>query len=378
MFNVANARFKEDLADAIDVLFASEQDMNYLSFVRFLPFVRGLAKAEKHEWLEDSLTAESITLTASGGGADWDTNNDITDLPVPSGTIARLHVGDMLKLTTGEVVRISAIDTTANTVDLTKRGHGGTTAAAQGTSAFTAYIIGNAQEEGSDPIDAQYIEPGAAYNYVQEFEDALAVSSKVQRSVQSTMESARAHQIALKLKRLLSQLNYAMIEGVREKIGNIATMQGARNRSSLSYNVSGSLTVAKVYTMLENQINAGASPSAFHGSVSTISKIEQLFASYLQTTGSVRHPDLSVKSLSLLGQNIELHVDKHILSSEILAVDYSRVRYGTQEVAGSPTGDFSVYEVASNGKQLKEHIVGLFTMEQKQAAASVMRAYGIS
>lgn len=79
-----------------------------------------------------------------------------------------------------------------------------------------------------------------------------------------------------------------------------------------------------------------------------------------------------------MGNDIELHSDKHVLSSELLLVDYGRVKYGTQQVEGSPTGAFAAYEVESNGKQLKEQIAGYYTLEHKQAAAGVLRGYGIT
>ena len=181
MIKTGDFTFHEDLKDEIDVLFGTEKDMQELSLVRFLPYKVGLATEEKHEWREDTLNPETITLTASGAGADWDTNNDITGLPVPAGTISRLKEGSMLKLGTGEVVRVKSVDTVGNTIDLTKRGHGGTTAAAQGAVAFTAYIIGDAQEDGDDPIDSSYLAPTDAYNFVQIFEEVLSPKNRTRQ-----------------------------------------------------------------------------------------------------------------------------------------------------------------------------------------------------
>lgn len=377
MLKTGDFTFHEDLKDEIDVLFGTEKDMQELSLVRFLPYKVGLATEEKHEWREDTLNPESITLTASGAGADWDTNNDITGLPVPAGTIARLKEGSMLKLGTGEVVRVKSVDTVGNTIDLTKRGHGSTAAAAQGAVAFTAYIIGDAQTDGDDPIDSSYLAPTDAYNFVQILEEVISLSGTVLRSKVSR-EQERARQKAIKLKYLLSQLNFAMWEGVREKVTNIASMQGIRNRTTLTKNVGGALTVDDVYEALEAQLKAGGHPSALHGSFHTIACVEKLFAAYLSQTGSARNPDLTVNSISILGRKLELHTDKHVLDSELFPIDYSRVRYGTLENPGTPTGAFSTYIVTENGKQLEEQIVGYYTMEQMHPSASVTRMYGIS
>lgn len=377
MIKTGDFTFHEDLKDEIDVLFGTEKDMQELSLVRFLPYKVGLATEEKHEWREDTLNPESITLTASGAGADWDTNNDITGLPVPAGTIARLKEGSMLKLGTGEVVRVKSVDTVGNTIDLTKRGHGGTTAAAQGAVAFTASIIGDAQMDGDDPIDSSFLAPTDAYNFVQILEEVISLSGTVLRSKVSR-EQERARQKAIKLKYLLSQLNFAMWEGVREKTSNIASMQGIRNRTTLTKNVGGALTVDDVYEALEAQLKAGGHPTALHGSFHTIACVEKLFAAYLSQTGSARNPDLTVNSISILGRKLELHTDKHVLDSELFPIDYSRVRYGTLENPGTPTGAFATYIVTENGKQLEEQIVGYYTMEQTHPSASVTRMYGIS
>lgn len=377
MFKYGDFTWKQDLADLIDVLFATEQDLSKLSFVRYLPFVRGLASQPKHDWRENTLNPEQITLTASGAGADWDTNNDITGLPVPAGTISRLAEGTMLKLGTGEVVRVSSVDLVGNTIDLQKRGHGSTVAAAQGAVAFTAYIIGNSQADGDDPINYSEIDPSDEYNYVQILEDGFALSGALVRSNVSVPQF-RAEQRVAKMKTLLSQLNYAMIEGVRESVGGVTTMQGIRNRTTLTKNVGGALTTDDVYEILETQGKAGGHPNAFHGSFHTIAAVEKLFSGNLMETGSKYHPELTVKALSLLDMTLELHVDKHVLDSELFAVDYGRVRYGTLEVPGSPTGAFSSYVLTENGKQIEEQIVGYYTMEQKHKAASITRAYGIS
>jgi hypothetical protein len=371
----ASIREHEDLSDEIDVLFENERDMNLLSFVRYLPAtVR--ATHEKHEWQDDTMPPESLSLTASEESADWDTTDDITDLPVATAQITKLKVGDVLMLDSGEVVVVKSIDTSAETIDLVKRGWGGTTAAAQGTSAFTAYIIGNAQVDGSDPMDENYKAPTEVYNYVQIFEDTAGVSGKVMRS-RITKNTEMARQLTIKLKRLMSQLNYAMLYGVREKSGDRATMQGMRDRTSLTYNVNGALTLAKVYSIVAAMIDAGGSPSAFHGSPTTIGDLEQLLSSYVESSTSDWNAKLTVKKVNLLGIDIEIHVDKHISDSELLLVDYNRVRYGTQE-SEEATGGFKAYEVEKNGKQWKKHIVGYYTMEQRQAAASVCRAYGIT
>lgn len=365
-------RSAEDLALEIDVLMESEKDMSLLSFVNFLP--RGLSvQNEKHEWLDDQMPPE--TFTAQGTtGATWDSAVATASMPVITAQIGKLKVGDVLELPSGEHTVVDAINVAGQTITLAKRGWGGTTAAAQGTSVITIKIIGNAQIDGSDPQAETYWAPTAMYNYVQVFEDVLAVSGKVMRS-KISRESERARQRGIKLKRLLSQLNFAILNGSRDKYLDRTTFQGIRNASSSTYNVAGTLTVAKVYAMVIQMVTAGGSPSAIHGSATGISRIEMLMATYVTSGPAKFNAKLTVKKLSMLGMDIELHVDKHMLDSEFLVLDYGRLRIRTMD-SDEAKGTFAAYLITENGKQIKEQIAGYYTFEQKQQAASAVRAYG--
>lgn len=375
MQTAGTPRNAEDLSLEIDVLNESEKDMRLLSFVNFVPKGESVS-AEKVEWQDDQMPPETFTAIASGAGADWDTVNDITGLPVVTAQITKLKVGDVLELpaTNFEHVIVSAIDVTAQTIDLQKRGWGGTTATAQGVGSLTIKIIGNAQVDGSDPIEATYYAPTERYNYVQGFEDTLAVSGKVMRS-KISRESERARQRGLKLKRLISQLNFSILNGSREKTGDRATFQGIRNTASSTYNVNGALSVAKVYAMLTQQVSAGAFPSAIHGSPVGIGRIEQLMASYVTSGVSEYNAKMTVKRISVLGMDIELHVDKHVLDTEFIVLDYSRMSIHTMD-SDEAKGAFSAYLITENAKQIKEEIMGYYTLKLKQSGAFAVRAYG--
>lgn len=72
---------------------------------------------------------------------------------------------------------------------------------------------------------------------------------------------------------------------------------------------------------------------------------------------------------------MELHIDKHILDTEFLVLDYNRLRIGTMDSAEAK-GAFSAYTITENAKQIKEQIAGYYTFEQKQQGASCVRGYG--
>jgi len=369
-------RAAESLDMEVDVLLADSRSLRKLSFFNFLRHGEPVQN-EKVEWQDDQMPPESADAIASGAGADWDTTTDITDLPVATAQITKLKVGDVLELPTGfEHVVVSAIDETAETIDLHKRGWGGTTATAQGTSSFTFKIIGNAQVDGSDPISDTYYAPTERYNYVQTFEDVLGVGGKQLRSKTSKMSEV-ARQRSVKLPRLLSQVNYSILNGSREKTGNRATMQGLRDVASNTYNVNGALTVPKFYSALVAMEEAGGNVTAVHASATGVAIIEQLFASYITSGVSDYNAKLTVNKIQILGTTIEIHVDKHMLGTEILFLDYDRLSVHVQSANGNE-GSFSSYVLEDNAKQYKEEIAGFYTIKIKQPASSIVRAYGMT
>lgn len=368
-------RAAESLDEEIDVLLADQKSLRKLSFLNFIP--KGeMVESEKIEWLDDQMPPETLSVTASGAGADWDTNNDITALPVATAEIGKLKVGDVLQLPTGEHVIVKSINVAGQAIDLHKRGWGGTTAAAQGAVAFSISIIGNAQVDGSDVIAASYYAPVEKYNYVQCFEDVLSVGGKQLRSkVGKGAEVAR--QRSVKLPRLLSQLNSAILNGSREKADDRATFQGLRNMSTTLLNVNGALTKAKIYEALVLMEKAGGNCSAIHANATGISRIEQLLGDYVTSGVSEYNAKLTVTSLDIMGSKIELHLDKHMVDGEMLLLDYDRMSLHVQEANGNK-GSFTSYVTKDTGKIYEEEIAGYYTLKVKQPAASIVRAYGIT
>lgn len=155
-------------------------------------------QTDEYEILTRGYTAPEVTVTASGAGADWDTTSDTSALPVSSATIDRLTVGDIL-LVESEIVVVSAVDRVSNNIDVYERGAGDTTAAAHGTSAITAKIIGNAHVEGTADATAMAESTDKVTNYTQLVEEVVDLSHadteqarKVGRTEQVLKEEAMA------------------------------------------------------------------------------------------------------------------------------------------------------------------------------------------
>ncbi len=370
MLQLTEVRGAEDLSPDIDVLNGTDADMQRFTFVNAL---KGnlTAKSYKHEWQDDSLQAESISLEASTGSTNWDTATQTAAMPVADAVADQLKIGDLILLATGsEIVRITDVDTSGNTIDVV-RGVGGT-ASAQGGTAFTAYKIGNAQEDGSDPSSPAMTTPTERYNYTQIFENPYDVSTALNRlKISNTKEFLR--QRALATKHLISQLDYNLYYGVRYSSGKVFAMNGLRNVATTTYNINGTLTIEKLYLALKAMFDAGGHPDQVHCATDAYAWLEQVLDAGYERVPMKHHAQFSVKTIDIFGIKLEMYHAKHIhTSGEMMFVDSSRVAFGPLQNGGS----FAPYEVDRNGKQLKDHIVGMYTCEVRNPAAALCRAYG--
>lgn len=386
IIDTQDRREREDLSGVIDVLKLQDDDMKYLSFINFLPsIVKSFGKkvtAQKHEWLDDAARAESVNVATGADGAGWDTTNDITDLPMVTAECNKLRVGDVLLLDQDEVVVVKAVNTSAQTIDLISRGWGSTTAAVMAhNSAHTLKIIGNAQIENADPLDGNFTSQTECFNYCQIFEDVAEITGTVRRSKQASGKDTLDSQIIKKTKEMLRSLNRAIVEGIKHlDTGNkIATMGGLREYITNTSNVGGAVTVAKLYTAVISHVEAGLYPSAIHGSPTTIGDIEQLYQGAVRTKVADKKGGTEINVVVILGYEIELHVDKHVRSTEALILDYNRIGYGPLDggVKGQ-SGAFASYPIWNkrNGKQLGTQVLGEYTLRVSNGGGT--RMYGIS
>ena len=132
---------------------------------------------DTYEVYNRGYTSPSAVLGTVGGGAtDWNSTSDTTALPITSGTIDRLTVGDIL-LVDSEIVVVKSVDRSGNTIDVYERGAGDTTGATHLTSAV-AKIIGNAHLEGVVDPEAMAEQTGLLTNYCQIVEELIDLSKE--------------------------------------------------------------------------------------------------------------------------------------------------------------------------------------------------------
>lgn len=374
IITASEIRGGESLDDVIDVLYGTDRDMKFFSFVNHLKEGASVNNT-KVEWQDDQLRGKSLTITASASGADWDTDDDTTALPVSAADKAKLKVGDLIRLPTGpEVIRVTAINS-ANTIDAT-RGVAGT-ASAQGGTAFTGVKTGNAQEDGSSPIEPAPTDPTERYNYVQIIEDPYHVSAEIQMKHIGT-SAERERQRMLSTKNAISELNSAIYWGRRYESSDIRAMGGLREWATVTSGVAGNITPAKIRTIVRTMIDAGGFPDKVHISPTDMAFFEVALANEKAVVREDNKAKMSVVKVVTMGDiSLELIMDRDVLVGEAMFVDSSKL--SLHAMAGNGIdGNFKSYEVDRNGKQLKDHTVGFYTIKVKNPAAALCRATGIT
>ena len=208
--NIPAARRVRDVADRIAYL---DPDIAPLTLV--------LSKARsksayntKFEWIEKDLAArwttviEAIADANPGATATWD---------VAAGTADYFSVGDIANIPeTGEKVRITAVDTGADTIDVV-RGVGTEVAGDNlaATNPTDIQIIGNAYTEGSASGDEKSHQETYPYNYTQIIRTPFGVSGSEAVSENYTgpdrtrlrAEKAKEHKIDMERTAIFGERN---------------------------------------------------------------------------------------------------------------------------------------------------------------------------
>jgi hypothetical protein len=132
-------------------------------------------------WFEDRPYDCWTTLSAA-------LTDSATSISVADASVFRIK--DIVQVPlTGETMRVTAFDPTANTITVTRSW--GTTVAAAATSGAYILNMGNAMEENSNSPGIRVGQPSEKYNFVQEIRTPFAGSAKVLKMALRTNEDER-------------------------------------------------------------------------------------------------------------------------------------------------------------------------------------------
>ncbi len=169
-YNIEQKQRVIDMSDEIALLQPSAAPLTVL----LMRLQKKIAINPKFEWLEDDLTAKWDQINKSGGY-----DKDDTDLVVDNAVY--FTVRDIVKVPrTGEVMCVTAVNTTTNTITVI-RGYGTTSAAALNDDDYLV-IIGNANEEGAKAPEIKTTKVIPKYNFTQIFRKPFGVTATAENS----------------------------------------------------------------------------------------------------------------------------------------------------------------------------------------------------
>jgi len=211
---------------------------------------------EVYDVLTRNYTAPEVSTGAiTVDGTNWNSTTDATGLGITSATISRLTVGDIL-LVESEIVVVSAVDRSGNTINVYERGAGDTTGVAH-SGTITAKIIGSSHVEGTANAEAMAETTGKVTNYTQLFEETIDLSKADSDQARKTGRTEQALK-AEAMERVMQDLARTAIYGT----ARVATATiPAMTRGLISYltDVSGALTTAVsgafTETVLKNELD---------------------------------------------------------------------------------------------------------------------------
>ncbi len=191
-----------------------EQSPRLIRLVR----VGNAARAKKHEWLEDEISAKQYTVQSQL--SDTDTVITVDSTPqLKDGVVLRLEGADGSPL--AEQVVVTAVDESAKNLTIS-RGYGGTTPATIPANTI-AIPLSRPRPEATDPSADWGREPVTQYNYTQIFDRTAKVSRSAQGIAYHGISNMLNYQVKIMMMEITREMNDQLIFGRRVSWDNGAT-----------------------------------------------------------------------------------------------------------------------------------------------------------
>jgi len=334
-----------------------------------------VARATKHEWLEDTASPQSFTVNdtrAIAGGT--------LVLTSTVGVKAGMVFGFRSALGASKTVQL-IVSSVTNGTDLAVAVYGGSTDV-QLVATDVAFLIGTPKNESTSPDPVNGYEPTAVYNYTQIFDRTAKVSKTAEAVRLYGIASALDYQVTHQLWRLAYEMNNAIIYGRRvlrdgsnpgsmngilaymEAVsGNQVDASGAAISPSLlndgfEQGFANGATAMRTIVCAENQARkiSGFNSS---GNNPIITRDEKMAGSYVTSFVS----DLPIGGQ---GQVSQIVVDPNFPKDKVLLLDVSQI--GVVPLQGR---QFTDVDAAGNGDDFfARRVLGEYTLEFRNAATN--------
>ena len=246
----------------------------------------------KYEIYDRSRTGLTGTI-GTGSGTGWVDNSDTTDLPMNATAIGIISIGDVLEVENEHVI-VSAVDRSANTIDVYGRGHASTTAASHADNvAFS--IIGKAINDTDLKNVESFAERSGVYtNYTQTIVELIEQTFTDSIQARKVFEQ-KPQLIREAMDRMFRRLSLTCLKG-KKSLGTNSVPQttagilqqlsdGGGVRTPLRYNATG---ITSPESVLKNALisiwNNGGNPTHIMCSPANKRKFDALMEQFIRTT----------------------------------------------------------------------------------------------
>lgn len=330
------------------------------------------ARSTVHEWLEDSLLPNTDTVNdGSIASATGETTFIVSNA-------SRFRAGDQVRLgDTAEVMLVTAVDTGAGTLTVT-RGYGGTTAASL-TNGATLLILGNAALEGADADSARFTSRSRKINYTQIFSATIDVSGSDLAVRQIGVRDELDYQKVQRSRELLRDLENSVINGVAAAAnpqGSTTvrrTMRGLKSFITTNAFVAGSGGFPADTTLTEAQLNL-ALREMWESSAGNIDLIvvggreKRAINSFVSSNRRFTAAGETFKDLVSTYESdygaCKVILSRYVPAGTVLLLDSSRI--AVTPLAGR---SFHYTALARTGDSERGQVIGEYTLELRNEAA---------
>ena len=307
----------------------------------------------KIEILEDELDPLE---DAVNDGAGWN-NSDTTGLDVDDAS--KFQDGHII-LVESEKMVVSAVDTSANTIDVYARGFGDTSAATHADDT-PIYIVGMARLEGDDADYGPVVDVTAPYNYTSIFQKAIKVSGTLQAISQHGIDDEFMYQANKAVPHLLRLVERMAFYGERVQ-GSASAPRSAGNLGIFitdnTVAAGGAIAKSHVDSLMEEIIMDGGYPDLLVMNPRVANDLRNLLDSSSFVRVSQDENKLGVDAIERVMTQygeLELVMDRWCPTDTAFVLQSSKVGFYTLR-------GFESYELARSGDSLKGEVVGEFSL----------------
>jgi len=333
-----------------------------------LMFPKIQTDAVLNEWIEDSLTGQTSSLSVTVANTTTDSitvaSGDGTDkFPEDVATYQAIIRIDE------EFMLVTAMSSDVATVT---RGHGSTTAATHAADAVV-HIVSIIETEGADAKKAFARVRTRPSNYVQTFSRTVEVSG-VQEAIKQLggITSELSYQLLQSMKQLALELEKTIIMGVASAVGAAATPRTMAGLWSLittnRTTDSGAIDTDAIETDIKTIWDAGGNPTTIVTTGGLAQDIANLYSDRIRTDVQTTLGGAAITSIiNPLGMSpIAIIPHRMVLAGAYYMLDTTRIGLGFIR-------PFNQLQIARTGDSDKREIVGDYTLQLMNEAAHCYR-----